>query len=640
MKHSTNLRLLFIGLCSLCIVPQSAFAQGTVFTYQGRLTAGTNPANGRYDLTFGLFSVVSGAGQVGTTETNSAVAVSNGLFTVALDFGANFPGANRWLEIGARTNGNGAFTILSPRQRLTATPYAITASRLGGALPSAQLSGTYSSAVTLNNAGNSFTGNGTGLTNVNAATLGGLNSTNFWKIAGNSSTTADTHYLGTTDNQPLELKVNGMRALRLEPTANDASFTNIVNVVGGSSVNFVPAGVVGATIGGGGAGKYRGLSYTNKVTADFGTVGGGFQNTSDDVATVGGGYQNTSSGQGATVGGGSLNTSSGHDATVGGGYQNASSGQGATVGGGPLNTSSGFAATVGGGYQNTSSGPEATVSGGSVNTSSGNRATVGGGSQNTSSGFAATVGGGVLNNAAGDFSFAAGYRAKANHQGAFVWGDFEDADVISTGANQFLIRAGGGVGIGATNLTGALFIRQPTGVPAAGMNAADNGLALGQFATSGYKWIQSYGGSLVLNPLQNNVGINKTNPASALDVNGTVTATAFNPPSDRNLKENFIGVSPREVLDKVAGLAISRWNFKSDPGTPHLGPMAQDFHAAFGLGTDDKHIATVDADGIALAAIQGLNQKLTEELKQKGTEITELKQRLEKLERTLNSRKD
>lgn len=107
-------------------------AQGTAFTYQGRLTSGTIAANGSYDLTFSLFSVSSGAGQVGSTYPAPATPVSNGLFTVALDFGANFPGANRWLEIGVRTNGSvGAYTTLSPRQALTATPYAIMAGNAG-----------------------------------------------------------------------------------------------------------------------------------------------------------------------------------------------------------------------------------------------------------------------------------------------------------------------------------------------------------------------------------------------------------------------------------------------------------------------------------------------------------------------------
>ena len=99
---------------------------------------------------------------------------------------------------------------------------------------------------------------------------------------------------------------------------------------------------------------------------------------------------------------------------------------------------------------------------------------------------------------------------------------------------------------------------------------------------------------------------------SGADFNGPVSATSFANASDRNLKENFAPVNPREVLAKVAGLAVSRWNFKGDAVTSHVGPMAQDFHAAFGLGTDDRHIATVDADGVALAAIQGLNQKVDE----------------------------
>jgi hypothetical protein len=128
-----------------------------------------------------------------------------------------------------------------------------------------------------------------------------------------------------------------------------------------------------------------------------------------------------------------------------------------------------------------------------------------------------------------------------------------------------------------------------------------------------------------------NMGIGVNSPASKLHVNGTVTATAFNPPSDRNLKENFETVDAREVLEKVAALPISRWNFIGDAETPHIGPMAQDFHAAFGTGTDEKHIATVDADGVALAAIQGLNEKLEE----KEDEIRALRESNLAMERRL-----
>ncbi|MEY2428691.1 MAG: hypothetical protein QOJ40_1576 [Verrucomicrobiota bacterium] len=104
-----------------------ASAQGTAFTYQGRLNDGANPASGAYDLMFSLWNAASGPGQIAGAITNAATAVSNGLFTVILDFGNQFPGADSWLEIGVRTNGGGAFANLNPRQKLTATPYALTA---------------------------------------------------------------------------------------------------------------------------------------------------------------------------------------------------------------------------------------------------------------------------------------------------------------------------------------------------------------------------------------------------------------------------------------------------------------------------------------------------------------------------------
>lgn len=122
---------------------------------------------------------------------------------------------------------------------------------------------------------------------------------------------------------------------------------------------------------------------------------------------------------------------------------------------------------------------------------------------------------------------------------------------------------------------------------------------------------------------------------ASLDASGNWCGTSFTTCSDRNVKENFRDVNAREVLEKVAALPITRWNFKADATTEHLGPMAQDFYSAFGVGPDDKHIATVDADGVALAAVQGLNQKVEEQraaLRAKDAEIQALEQRLKKLE--------
>jgi trimeric autotransporter adhesin len=102
--------------------------------------------------------------------------------------------------------------------------------------------------------------------------------------------------------------------------------------------------------------------------------------------------------------------------------------------------------------------------------------------------------------------------------------------------------------------------------------------------------------------------------------------------SDRNRKTAFATVNPLEVLAKVAAMPVQSWRYTNETDiVRHLGPTAQDFKAAFGLGTDDKSIGTVDEGGVALAAIQGLNQKLEEQ----RAENAESKARLERLEKLL-----
>src|SRR5438034_10534070 len=128
-----RLRLLFkysftplVVVIAILVGATMTLAQTSSFTYQGRLTDGGTAANGNYDLQFGLFDSLSGGTQVGSTQTLNTVAVSNGVFTVSLDFGANsFPGANRFLGISARPTGAGSFTLLTPRQQITSTPYAV-----------------------------------------------------------------------------------------------------------------------------------------------------------------------------------------------------------------------------------------------------------------------------------------------------------------------------------------------------------------------------------------------------------------------------------------------------------------------------------------------------------------------------------
>jgi hypothetical protein len=416
-----------VGLYSLLAAITPAFAQGTAYTYQGRLNDAGSPANGNYELQFYLRDALTAGSPVGATNTVAPVMASNGLFTVMLDFGPGmFTGAGRWLEIGVRTNGSvGAYATLSPRQPLTPVPYAITASNLSGALPAAQLtgtvpagslSGTYGNAVTLNNDGNSFTGSGAGLTGVNAAALNGLNASNLWQLNGNN--VAAGQFLGSTNNQPLELKANNSRVARYEPNTNGAP-----NVIGGAAVNYVAPGKVGAVIAGGGATNYVGVVYSNTVSADFGTIGGG----------NGGNVQATANY--STVGGGLNNLL----------YPGAS---GSTIAGGQYNEirTSSYLGAVAGGFNN-------------VILPNAGYGSIGGGQENNVSGALATIPGGYKNRATGVGSFAAGQNAQALHDGAFVWEDnLNSTPFASTASNQFLIRATGGLGIGTNNPQTALHV--------------------------------------------------------------------------------------------------------------------------------------------------------------------------------------
>ncbi len=495
------------------LAPQAAL--GSAFTYQGQLKKNGSPINDTCDFQFSLYDASSGGTQITSTQTVTGVSVSNGLFTTLIDFGNGaFNGDARWLEIAVKCAGDANFVPLSQRQPLTAVPYALFSkaaawSGLSG-VPAGFADGvdndtTYTAGIGLTLIGGQFgldvpyslpqsCANGQ-LPKWNGSAWACANdndTTTFWSLSGNAATTPGTNFLGTTDNQALEFKVNNFRVLRLEPNAASP------NIIGGFSGNSVTAGVKGATIGGGGE-----STGTNRVTDDYGTVGGGFNNQ---------------------AGNGSGSTSDRNHATVGGGYNN------------------------------------------------------------TASGSYATVGGGIDNTAAGDYSFVVGRRAKnndTNHKGVFLFADSTDADFNSTMANEFAARANGG-----------------------------------------FRFVSSSGTC-------------------------TTTGGGWSCTSDRNAKTNFAMVDARQVLLKVSGLPIQTWSFKDNTAIRHMGPMAQDFYAAFGLGQDDKTISTIDLDGVALASIQGLYHLLQEkdaeiatlkaQIAAQQAQIDDLEARLAALEKRLGS---
>ncbi len=167
-------------LAGVLFCPATVKAQGTAFSYEGRLNTPSGPATGSYDLIFSLYSTNSGGYLIAGPVTNRATGVTNGLFTATLDFGPGvFNGYNYWLEIGVQTNGGNGFTLLTPRQSLLPVPYAMFATAAGtllGTLPASQITGTVpltqipSGVITNGQSGvnfnGTFSGNGIGLTNV------------------------------------------------------------------------------------------------------------------------------------------------------------------------------------------------------------------------------------------------------------------------------------------------------------------------------------------------------------------------------------------------------------------------------------------------------------------------------------------
>ena len=632
---------------------------GTAFTYQVQLKDDGKPVNGACDFEFELYDASSDGNQVGSTVSTNGVEVVNGLFTVSVDFGEDcISGDARWLEIAARVPPDTLFTVLSPRQELRPTPYALALPGLwtqqnarcpnliGGYSGNATTNGVVGAAIggggrsgatnrvldnygTVSGGGNNLAGNTNGFpTDAAYASVGG---------GCNNSATA----YGATVSGGCANEASGDAATVGGGYGSNASAG--YSTVGGGYVNTV--GREGVTIGGGyynvgtGAQATVGGGNSNTASGDYATVGGGALNVASGsratvaggryneasgdygsvvaggwgnqasgnyasvvaggwfnaaggvAATVAGGSTNAADGDYATVGGGQLNNASANCCTVAGGDGNASSDVYATIAGGRANEASGAYATAGGGWVNTAINFAATVGGGNSNTASGNYAVVAGGHMNTASGVRSMIPGGLANSAAGSYSFAAGRRAMADTDGAFVWADSNDFDFPSTGANSFNVRCTGG----------AQFV---SAIDGAG----------------------GYAEGVILFP----------------------GSSCWTCASDRNRKDNFKRVDTRALLKRLAAIPIQTWNWKAqDPSVRHIGAMAQDFHAAFGVGEDDKHIGTVDADGVALAAIQGLYdivKEKDEEIEalraEKDAEIGDLCARLERIEALLSDSAD
>ncbi len=458
--------------------------------------------------------------------------------------------------------------------------------------------------------------------------------------------------------------------------------------IGGGGGNYVAAIARGAVVVGGrsnGAGNnysvvvggrenfaegprsFIGGGTSNRTIGTYGTIAGGWQNLVDEglyssilggranfalqgnYITIGGGYRNIveDGSHFGTIAGGDSNRIQLDiiNGSIGGGKSNALIGnaQYGSIGGGQLNKIEKRHSVIGGGLNNWSRGDYSTVSGGNTNEAGGDYSAVLGGAGNSAASEYASVIGGRNNNAWGKYGVAAGFRSNITHGSVFMFaderasGDYFD----SKNSGQFMARI----------LNGALFTNEDTStIVRAQLHTRSGGntpqLMVDQvnddFARirlrSAYAAVNQWDiaakvSSGEFNIFRNGTGnvlqLTPTNATNLMMMSNGARLTAggtWTNASDRNVKDNISPVDGNDILEKLSTMPVATWHYKNEADTVlHIGPMAQDFKSAFGLGDSDKSIATVDADGVNMAAIQALYKRLLALEKQNEDLLNEIK---------------
>lgn len=655
MNMRKHVALIICALSFILLPVSTLLAQPpALINYQGRLVNGTNLVNGTVVLTFRIHTNAAGGNFI-YEATNLAV-VADGLYAtqfgdatattntvLSLNQALNSGGFNSalWLEVAV----NG--TNLAPRERLLSVPYARqtyglyadlnnvilgSANRrdaipdfsqrsvIGGGsdnrmfglfVDNSVIAGGGFNIIDMGFGGQDATisgGRGNTLIESEMAVIDGgvtnrINSSAGAVVGGGATNRIEASSFAAIGGGSRNTVSNGSRHASIAGGEFNQILTNASHgVIGGGLENIIQNNATHATLGGGqynqvGAGSGSsviGGGSINIINANalYGVIGGGAGNNLGLFAfasVIGGGWINVvgSNTQYAVVGGGEQNTISNisSHAVIGGGSDNriGQNAAKAVIGGGEGHRMENLAAfsviaggqnnkvlndaqyaVIGGGRGNEIGidADDAAMLGGQNNriNSEAFGATILGGQFNfiSNQAYQAVVAGGYSNRAGAQNAFAAGTRAHAHHAGSFVWGDFSTNVIASTAVNQTTFRSSGGFRI---------------------------------FTSSGL-----------------NTGVQVA-----------ANSGAWTSISDVNTKEAFASVDTREVLDKVAAMPITTWRYRGqDESIRHMGPTAQDFHTAFGLGDlPGTGITTIDADGVALAAIQALaqeNARLREEL--------------------------
>lgn len=474
--HDRLFAALALGLAAVAFAPPGAAGNGGLgdtFTYQGQLRESGQPATGLYDFQICLYDSPTDPVQLACLVPSAEdIPVEDGLFALDLNFGpGRFVGQARYLELRVRPgDSSDGFTQLLPRQQLRATPeamYAQTTPWMGlSDVPAGFSDGVDNEGVSQISAGFGLSG-GTittiGSLSVNPATVQSRVGSSCsvgsairaigqdgtvtcqaaplaWLLGGNAGANPSSQYLGTSDNQPLILRANAQRVARFQTvalTGPSGGFT--ANVSMGSPNNAINFNVRGGTISGGGVSSGDSdpdfvSENVNQVFGHYGVIAGGYAQVAGDssagpvasaFATVGGGLANHARGAYSVVPGGAYNWAVEDYSSVLGGFNS---------------SASGVRATVVGGAQNAATGADSVTLGGSQ--------LCAGGAYSHAAGRRAKVRPGLNSGAAGLGCAGIEVVGADGDAGTFAWADSQTGNFVSTGINQFLIRAAGGVGIG------------------------------------------------------------------------------------------------------------------------------------------------------------------------------------------------
>lgn len=434
------------AISAVFLVANQLVVANEVFHFSTRIS---EPSQGETTIVFRLYPTDSGGTSAWTEQKR--VKVRDGRVDVLLGTGEAYGRENRPLLEKLFANGSeqgwwigltvaGGASELKPRVRLASAPLAVLA---------------HASHALVSPAGDRFDPFGTAVVRFGGAL---------------QSTGGAARGVDAVDLQVRRKDTNhvagGLRSVISGGYDNMASGLQ-ATVSGGIMNRALGKGVV---IGGGGVNvathNYSGVAAGtyNESLGDAAFVGGGKRNVVESAyGTIGGGSGNRIGDESGTISGGQGNAilPGGYRSAVGGGANNRSAGRFGTIGGGANNRIEANFGTVAGGHSNQVANVGASVAGGELNEARGMYATVSGGRFNQASGRHGFVAGG-RNNVAGEDSLAAGTYANARHPGSFVWADRHEQKFSTTRSNQFLIRAGGGVGINTDSPAGSLHVKGAT----------------------------------------------------------------------------------------------------------------------------------------------------------------------------------